>query len=71
MMTGNEPRVLLDGTDVTTKIRAREVTRVASKVSQFSGVRQKLATLQRRLAAGPGVVMEGRDIGTVVFRTRR
>ena len=67
MMTGNEPRVLLDGIDVTAKIRAPEVTRVASKVSQFSGVRQKLATLQRRLADGPGVVMEGRDIGTVVF----
>jgi CMP/dCMP kinase len=62
-----QPQVLLDGKDVTTKIRAPEVTRAASRVSRLSAVRQKLVALQRSLAKHPGVVMEGRDIGTVVF----
>jgi cytidylate kinase len=61
------PQVLLDGKDVTTKIRAMEVTRASSRVSQLPAVRQKLITLQRSLVKPPGVVMEGRDIGTVVF----
>ena len=61
------PQVLLDGKDVTTKIRAMEVTRASSRVSQLPAVRQKLITLQRSLLKPPGVVMEGRDIGTVVF----
>jgi CMP/dCMP kinase len=60
-------RVLLDGCDVTAKIRTPEVTRMASKISQLPQVREKLVSLQRRLATAPGVVMEGRDIGTVVF----
>jgi cytidylate kinase len=63
----NQTRVLLDGTDVTGLIRTPDVTHIASKVSQFAGVRQKLAALQRQLAATPGVVMEGRDIGTIIF----
>jgi cytidylate kinase len=65
--SADHPRVLLDGTDVTGEIRTPEVTNIASKVSQFAGVRQKLAALQRQLAAAPGVVMEGRDIGTIIF----
>ncbi|HET7101249.1 MAG TPA: (d)CMP kinase [Terriglobia bacterium] len=62
-----QPQVLLDGEDVTTKIRALEVTRSASRVSRLPAVRQKLVALQRSLVKHPGVVMEGRDIGTVVF----
>jgi cytidylate kinase len=62
-----QPQVLLDGKDVTTEIRALEVTRAASRVSRLPAVRQKLIALQRSLAKHPGVVMEGRDIGTVVF----
>ena len=61
------PQVLLDGKDVTTEIRAMEVTRAASRVSQLPAVRRKLVALQRSLVKPPGVVMEGRDIGTVVF----
>ena len=62
-----QPQVLLDGKDVTAEIRALEVTRAASRVSQLPAVRQKLIALQRSLLKPPGVVMEGRDIGTVVF----
>jgi cytidylate kinase len=62
-----QPQVLLDGEDVTTKIRALEVTRAASSVSRLPAVRRKLVALQQSLVKPPGVVMEGRDIGTVVF----
>jgi CMP/dCMP kinase len=62
-----QPQVLLDGEDVTTKIRALEVTRAASSVSRLPAVRRKLIALQRSLLKPPGVVMDGRDIGTVVF----
>ncbi len=62
-----QPQVLLDGKDVTTEIRALEVTQAASRVSQLPAVRRKLIALQRSLLKPPGVVMEGRDIGTVVF----
>lgn len=62
-----QPLVLLDGKDVTTDIRTLEVTRAASRVSQLPAVRKQLIALQRQLVKPPGVVMEGRDIGTVVF----
>ncbi|MGD0694986.1 MAG: (d)CMP kinase [Terriglobia bacterium] len=64
---GSQSRVLLDGQNVTQKIRTPEVTLAAAKVSRLPGVRKKLMALQRGLASGRGVVMEGRDIGTVVF----
>ena len=59
--------VWLDGRDVTQAIRTSEVTLAAARVSRLSEVRKKLITLQRNLVQGHGVVMEGRDIGTVVF----
>ena len=62
-----QPQVLLDGNDVTTAIRTAEVTEAASRVSRLPAVRKKLIALQRSLLMEPGVVMEGRDIGTVVF----
>jgi CMP/dCMP kinase len=62
-----QPQVLLDGKDVTAEIRTLEVTQAASRVSSLPLVRQKLIVLQRSLLKAPGVVMEGRDIGTVVF----
>ena len=64
---GAGPRVLLDGEDVTEKIRTPEVTLAAAKVSRLPEVRTKLVDIQRSFAQGAGVVMEGRDIGTVVF----
>jgi len=60
-------RVFLDGQDVTAKIRTAAVTLTAAKVSRLPAVRRKLLAVQRTLARDPGVVMEGRDIGTVVF----
>ena len=60
-------RVLLDGKDVTQAIRAREVAQAASRVATIAGVRAVLVAQQQRAGAGGGVVMEGRDIGTVVF----
>ncbi|MCL5671296.1 MAG: (d)CMP kinase, partial [Acidobacteria bacterium] len=62
-----QPQVLLDGKDVTAKIRTSEVTLAAARVSRLPAVRAKLIALQRSLLKSPGVVMEGRDIGTVVF----
>ena len=62
-----EDAVLLNGEDVTAAIRAPEVSNIASKVSAVPGVRRALVDKQRQLAAEASVVMEGRDIGTVVF----
>jgi CMP/dCMP kinase len=60
-------RVLVDGTDVTEQIRTAEVAQAASKAAVVAGVRTVLVSEQRRAAERGGVVMEGRDIGTVVF----
>jgi len=64
---GEAIRVLLDGEDVTEAIRAPEVSQAASRVAVFAGVRRHLVAQQQRAGRGGGVVMEGRDIGTVVF----
>ncbi|MBS1814306.1 MAG: (d)CMP kinase [Acidobacteria bacterium] len=62
-------RVLLDGEDVTAQLRTPEITALASRVSVHGSVRQWMVAQQRAmgLASPVGVVMEGRDIGTVVF----
>ena len=60
-------RVLLDGEDVTEAIRAPEVSHAASVVAVVPGVRHPMVAEQRRAGAQGGVVMEGRDIGSVVF----
>jgi len=62
-----ENRVLLDGEDVTGLIRNQMVTDAASRVSIFPPVRAWMVRLQQQLGAEGGIVMEGRDIGTVVF----
>ncbi len=64
---GPRSRVFLDGRDVTAELRTPEVTLAAARVSRLPEVRKKLVNLQRSLARDRGVVMEGRDIGTVVF----
>ncbi|HEY1842993.1 MAG TPA: (d)CMP kinase [Mycobacterium sp.] len=64
----DEDRSYLDGEDVSSQIRGGEVTRAVSAVSSVPAVRTRLVGLQRMLADGPGnVVVEGRDIGTVVL----
>jgi len=60
-------RIVVDGEDVTEAIRAPEVSTAASIVSAVPGVRAALVARQQALGAAGGIVMEGRDIGTVVF----
>ena len=60
-------QVFLDGEDVTALIRTPEVAQAASKVALQPGVRKVLVAEQRRAGQNGGVVMEGRDIGSVVF----
>lgn len=62
-----EQRILLDNEDVTDAIRTPAVTALSSPVSAIPGVRAALVAQQQALGAQGGVVMEGRDIGTVVF----
>ena len=64
---GLKNRVFLDAREVTEEIRTAEVGQAASRLATIAGVRRVLVTEQQRAGAGGGVVMEGRDIGTVVF----
>jgi cytidylate kinase len=65
--TSGENRVFLDGEDVTGELRNAVATDAASRVSVFPAIRAWLVGLQQQMGAAGGVVMEGRDIGTVVF----
>lgn len=60
-------RVFVDGLEVTDEIRTLEVTEIVSKVSAVGAVREAMVAQQRRMGEAGGVVMDGRDIGTVVF----
>lgn len=62
-----DERVLLNGEDVSEAIRTPEVSLLSSQVSAVPAVRQAMLRQQRRMGEGGGVVLEGRDIGTVVF----
>ncbi len=64
---GGTQNTLLDGEDVTAAIRSPEVSQAASKIAVIPGVRRVLVAEQRRAGQLGGVVMEGRDIGTIVF----
>ena len=64
---GRLSRVLIDGVDVTEEVRRPEVDRTVSEVSRVPEVRAALLARQRALAAAGGIVMAGRDIGTVVL----
>lgn len=64
---GEVDKVFLNGEDVSKKIREMEVTQIVAQVSAIIKVREKLVILQRKLAEGKDVIVEGRDIGTVVF----
>ena len=65
--TGNKDIILLNGEDVSKEIRTKEVTAIVSQVSSIIPVREKMVEVQRNLAKGKNVIVEGRDIGTVVF----
>ncbi len=62
-----ELRTVVDGVDLSRRIRTPQASMDASTVSKLPGVRRALVALQQQLAGGGGVVMEGRDIGTVVM----
>jgi len=64
---GFKNRVFLDGSEVTHEIRTEEVAKAASQIATIAEVRHVLVAEQQCAGAGGGVVMEGRDIGTVVF----
>ena len=65
--TGEKDIILLNGEDVSKEIRTKEVTAVVSQISSIIPVREKMVEVQRNLAKGKNVIVEGRDIGTVVF----
>ncbi len=68
---GGEQAVILNGENVNLLIRTEEVSKAASVSSRIKAVREKLVEKQRELAAGTDVVMDGRDIGTVVLPDAR
>lgn len=61
-------RFYVDGKDVSLEIRTPEVTAIVSKVAAIKEVRIKLVDLQREISKGKDVILDGRDIGTVVFK---
>ena len=67
IVEAGEPRVLLEGEDVTDNIRQEEVGNIASKVAAFPRVREALLRRQRAFKEAPGLLADGRDMGTVVF----
>jgi len=67
-LTRNEElRVLCDGEDITGAIRSPDMSSLASDISKREGVRSALVRMQREMGRAGGVILEGRDIGTVVF----
>ena len=64
---GEQIRVFCDGRDVTEAIRTPEISRLASHISREKAVREALVRMQREMGDEGGVILEGRDIGTVVF----
>lgn len=65
--TGEKDIILLNNEDVSKEIRTKEVTSIVSQISSIIPVREKMVEIQRQLANGKDVIVEGRDIGTVVF----
>ncbi len=60
-------KVFADGEEVTSKIRTPEISMLTSRISAIPAVRDAMTMLQRKMAVKGGVVLDGRDIGTVVF----
>ncbi len=66
LKVGSPPLIFINGQDISDEIRTLEVGEAASRISQYAGVREPLAELQKRLVSKGGVVVEGRDAQTVV-----
>jgi len=67
IILSSDQKVWLNNQDITEVIRSPKVAGVVSKVAAIKAVRTKLVELQRQMSVGGGIVMDGRDIGTVVF----
>ncbi|OON40858.1 cytidylate kinase [Izhakiella australiensis] len=67
VVNDGDTRVILEGEDVTSEIRSQEVSNTASKVAVFPRVREALLRRQRAFREAPGLIADGRDMGTVVF----
>lgn len=65
--TGQELKIILEGEEVTTTIRTEQVGALASQVASIAAVRDALLERQRAFAESPGLIADGRDMGTVVF----
>lgn len=63
----NGNRIFLNGNDVTERIREADITKLSSQIAVIGIVRSKMVELQRKMGEKGGVIMDGRDIGTVVF----
>ncbi|WDE03014.1 (d)CMP kinase [Thalassomonas viridans] len=66
-VTGGEVKIILEGENVSHSIRTEEIGELASKVAAFPRVREALLRRQRAFKMSPGLVADGRDMGTVVF----
>jgi len=62
-----EQHIFLDGEDVSSRIREQDITRLSSEIAVIKSVRERMVEMQRVMGRGGGIVMDGRDIGTVVF----
>jgi len=60
-------RIYLNGEDVSERIREADITKLSSQIAVVGIVREKMVELQRKMGENGGVIMDGRDIGTVVF----
>ncbi len=60
-------KIFLNGEDVTNRIREEEITKISSEIAVIGIVRKKMVELQRKMGENGGVILDGRDIGTVVF----
>lgn len=68
MIMFKDGSILVDGHDISDEVRVDLISAGASKVAQFKGVRSRMVALQKELAQGTSVIMDGRDIGTVVMK---
>ncbi|MBW6515858.1 MAG: (d)CMP kinase [Candidatus Cloacimonetes bacterium] len=62
-----EQRIFLDNKDVSTRIREQDITKLSSEIAVIGAVRERMVAMQREMGRSGGIVMDGRDIGTVVF----
>lgn len=63
----NGNKIMLNGEDVSARIREADITKLSSKIATIAVVREKMTDLQRQIGLSENIIMDGRDIGTIVF----